>query len=144
MKKAIINNKNITICNIYYSNKYEIDTNELESLTNQLSQPFLIIGDFNSHNSLWGSYKTDKRGKTIKELILNNNLILLNKLSPTNFNVATGYTSAIDLSLCSSTFATKVEWNALDYLYGSDHYPIIITIDETNPPITIFTILFRN
>ena len=84
-------------------------------------------------------------GKTIEELILNNNLILLNKLSPTNFNVATGYTSAIDLSLslCSSKFATKVEWNTLDYLYGSDH-PIIITIDETNPPITIFTILFRN
>lgn len=137
--QTMINNTNLTICNIYINNKYEMNINELENLIDQLPQPFLITGDFNSHNTLWGSHKTDIRGKIIEKLIISRNLILLNNLQPTHFNLTTGNTSVIDLTICSCELAVKMEWKVLDYLYNSDHYPIIVTFNEELTSPTIHT-----
>ena len=43
-----INNKTITICNIYLSNKYRINLSQLEKLITRLPKPFVLVGDFNS------------------------------------------------------------------------------------------------
>ena len=44
-----------TICSIYAPpNKY-IDIKDLEDLLSQIQEPVMILGDFNSHNPLWGS-----------------------------------------------------------------------------------------
>lgn len=128
--KLILNNKNVTICNVYLSNKYELDAKEVQNLISQLPQPFILLGDFNSHSTLWGSNKNDKRGKIIEDIIMNNDLVLLNDTSATHFNVATGKSSAIDLTICSSELATSLEWHTLEYLYSSDHYPIIVSINQ--------------
>ena len=125
-----IKNKTITICNIYLSNRNGIDLSTLQELISQLPTPFLLLGDCNSHSALWGSYKTDNRGKIIEELLTNNDMILLNDSSPTHFNIANTKNSAIDLSFCSSNIATCFDWQARDSLYGSDHYPIIISFEN--------------
>lgn len=138
--KLIINNKPITICNIYLSHRYKLDKSQLENLILQLDSPFLILGDFNSHNSLWGSHTSDARGKIIEDLLnKHNNLVLLNDLSPTHFNIAHGTESAIDLSLCSSNIATLLDWQTLNFLYGSDHYPIILKFDQAHSDQRSFT-----
>ena len=44
-----------TICSIYCPpNKY-IDSNDLDDLLSQIHGPVMMLGDFNSHNPLWGS-----------------------------------------------------------------------------------------
>lgn len=128
--KVLIKNQLITICNIYLSNRFELKPDELTGLIAQLPEPKIILGDFNSHNYIWGSEKTDKRGKIIEKILNSRDLILLNDLSPTYFSTANNKNSCIDLTLCSSRLATKIEWRALDELYGSDHYPIKIGIDQ--------------
>ena len=35
---------------------------------------YIIVGDFNSHNTLWGSEKTDPNGKIIENFINEKNI----------------------------------------------------------------------
>ena len=125
--EIIIGSNRINLCNLYLSNRHDLNIEEIEKLILQLPTPYIIVGDFNSHNTLWGSHKIDCRGKTIENLINNNNLILLNDGSPTFFNSSNGKTSAIDLTLCNSNIANYIDWNALDDPYTSDHFPIIVS-----------------
>ena len=53
---------NLYICNIYLPNSQHLDEVKLTRIFSQLPKPFIITGDFNSHNILWGSHKTDTRG----------------------------------------------------------------------------------
>lgn len=40
------------ICNVYLPNWYKFDVQELESLISQLPTPFILLGDFNAHNTI--------------------------------------------------------------------------------------------
>ena len=46
--------RKICICNIYLPNSQTLTLEDLENLKKQLPKPFIILGDFNSHNPLWG------------------------------------------------------------------------------------------
>lgn len=115
----------ITICNIYLAPDLNFDLRQLHRLAIQLPTPYLILGDFNGHNTLWGSRQTDRKGRIIEEFI-DDHLILLNDGTPTHFCARTGTLSAIDLSLCTPTLATRVTWEVLQHYHGSDHFPIKI------------------
>ena len=45
---------NLHICNIYLPNSQHLDQVKLTRIFSQLPKPFIITGDFNSHNILWG------------------------------------------------------------------------------------------
>lgn len=122
----------IQICNIYYPNSQELSTQNLSNLINQMSNTNIIVGDFNGHNYIWGSRKTDRRGKKIENLIDHHELVLLNDGSATHFCVASGKSSSIDLSLATSNIADKIAWSADEHTYDSDHHPIYIEIEETS------------
>lgn len=55
----------VTIYSIYLPNSLALDEIDLENIINQLPIPFILCGDFNSHNTLWVSEVTDNRGKTV-------------------------------------------------------------------------------
>lgn len=40
-----------------------IDINYIQQLIQQLPSTFNLMGDFNTHNTLWGSTTTDRRKK---------------------------------------------------------------------------------
>lgn len=42
----------INICNIYIPNRQDFDVQDLDNILQQLPKPFIIVGDFNSHNIL--------------------------------------------------------------------------------------------
>ena len=44
----------LTILNIYITGKQDFTLLELQDLLQQLPQPLLVVGDFNSYNVLWG------------------------------------------------------------------------------------------
>ena len=45
--------KTIDVINIYAPPHTPITQNELQKITENLSENIIILGDFNSHNSLW-------------------------------------------------------------------------------------------
>jgi endonuclease/exonuclease/phosphatase (EEP) superfamily protein YafD len=59
-------NKTITLCSIYVPPNYQLQSQELINLIEQLPAPFLFMGDFNAHNPLRGSDKITDKGKTLK------------------------------------------------------------------------------
>lgn len=132
---SVTHKMKINICNVYLPHPTDLDITELSNVLNQIPHPKIILGDFNCHNSTWGSNKTDKCGNLLNNLIDNLNLVLLNTGKSTRFNSYNGTFSAIDLSLCSPSLATLLYWDTLGYLYDSDHFPITINID-TNDILT--------
>lgn len=118
----------ICICNIYIPNSYSFEIQEINDIIKQITNPFILLGDFNSHHTLWGSYKIDTRGLRIESSIEESNMVLLNSGQSTHINISNGKLSAIDLTFSSITLAQKCNWSVSDYPYDSDHYPIFISI----------------
>ena len=84
-----------------------------------------MIGDANSHNDIWRSKKTDKRGRII-ELILNNHqLCMYDYKSNTYLHSATGTYSAIDLKICDPHLFLDYSRKVHDDTCGSGHFPIL-------------------
>ena len=119
---------NLHICNIYLPNSQHLNEAEFIRIFRQLPKPFIITGDFNSHNILWGSHKTDTRGATeIAKWINETNVNLLNTNKPTHFTTTSAHISAIDLTLCNPRIAQNISWNVERSLFNSDHFPIKMT-----------------
>ena len=91
-----------------------------------MGPPVIWVGDFNAHNPLWGSQERDANGSVIQDLLDNNNLVIMNDTSPTQFETNSLKMSCLDLTFASSVLARVGEWNVLDKdSMGSDHFPII-------------------
>ena len=88
--QVTINKKCYTICSLYIPPTYNLTKGNLNHLINQLPAPYLILGDYNSHNgALWGSSiqnpdikwgrtKIDEKGRIIETVIEDRDLVLLN------------------------------------------------------------------
>ena len=118
--------QHVTILNLYITREQDFTLLELENLLQQLPQPIIFVGDFNSYNVLWGSVRSDVRGRIIESFIDASNLVLLNTGANTHFSLASGTYSAIDLSLCSAVLAPMLAWRVHDDLCGRDHFPVIL------------------
>ena len=69
----------------------------------------------------------------IASLIEHEDISILNTGEPTHFQVQTGTFSMIDLSICSSNCYLDFAWRVNEDRHTSDHFPIIITIDDSIP-----------
>lgn len=106
---------------------------ELDKLMSELPHPVVIMGDFNSHSALWGSYKNDNKGAVIEDFAAQHNLIILNTGEHTRLDPRSGRTSAIDLTIASPEIAPKLQWNVDPDNRTSDHFPVIITSSMAVP-----------
>ena len=88
--------------------------------------PFILMGDFNGHHTLWGCEDVNNRGQQLEDLILKNDLILLNDKSHTYFHSASGTFTSIDLTLCSPSLFFDFSWKVGPDPCGSDHFPILL------------------
>ena len=73
----------LTIVN-YYNPCKEISNEDLDLIIAEVQNKskLLIVGDFNSHNSLWGSDKTNTNGRLIEDFVFRNDLVILMDLEP--------------------------------------------------------------
>jgi len=117
-----------TICNIYIHPNEDLTTNQLEDLCSQLPPPYILAGDFNARNILWGDSLNNRLGTTIETFSIESDLVILNTGSPTHLHNPTNTYSAIDLTLCSPLLHLDLDWKVHDDLCGSDHFPITINI----------------
>ena len=126
-------NKTITLCSVYLPPSMPLSSDGLQELVAQLPKPFLMVGDFNAHNTLWGCGDTDRKGRQLEEFISEQDLCICNDKSHTYLHPATGTYSALDLAICSPDLFLDFNWKVCDDLHGSDHFPIVIS--ETGPSV---------
>lgn len=77
----------------------------------QIPEPFLLLGDFNAHNCLWGSDHVDARGRMIESILMSHSLCLFNTREPIYFSPSSLSSSRIEPSMVALPF--------LLLLYGS-------------------------
>ena len=126
-------NMTITLCSVYLPPSLPIDIKELDHLLDQLPKPFILMGDFNSHHTLWGCIDTNDKGRIIEDFITKHDLVLLNDKSSTYLHPATGSYSSLDLTICSPGIFPQFTWKVCDDLHGSDHFPI--QVSELGPSV---------
>ena len=68
--------REITICLLYLPPRSGVALNDIQALFNQLPSPVLLLGDFNSHNPLWGDRNLDFEGRIVDDFIHRNNLYI--------------------------------------------------------------------
>ena len=68
--------KTITLCSVYIPPNSTLSLQQLKKLTDQLPSPFIIMGDFNGHNPLWGSKTTNDKGKKLEDFLSQEGLCL--------------------------------------------------------------------
>ena len=127
--------KTVTICLLYIPPHDPINENELNNLIEQLPKPFIMMGDFNSHNIIWESKTTNR---SFEKIINSDNSCLHNQNSQTHVNPSSASFSAIDLILSDPSIFTDYNWRVYKYPCSSDHYPIITensTIKNSEPLI---------
>ena len=117
--------RTINIWSIYITPLDAINEREINNILQQLPTPFILLGNFNSYNTMWGCRNTNHKGQTLENIINNNNLCLFNKKSPTHLDPSSATYSAIDLSLCDTSLFFDFTWRVYDDTYRSDHFPIV-------------------
>lgn len=132
---TIVAHKTITVCSLYIPPHTQFTVSDLELILDQLPEPFVIAGDFNAHNTLWGSKTVDSRGQTLEDFILANDVCLLNSGAATYCSPSSGAMSCLDLALCSPALFTDFKWKVIDNPYGSDHMPALISLTTALPTI---------
>ena len=96
----------------------------------QRNKPHIVIGDFNSHSTLWGYTTTSSDGESVEQWADSNNSMLLihNAKLPKSFNSAIwkkGYNP--DLIFVSSNISDMCEKSVLDPIPRTQHRPISVT-----------------
>ena len=129
---------NFVICNLYLDHGLRVTEihDELNHLIQQLGPNFILTGDFNAHNIIWGSHKTDGRGRTIEDLIDEFSLTVKNEHLPTHLASTNNRLTAIDVTLCTQDLTDEFDWTVLDDLHGSDHFPILLTFSQYSQNLT--------
>ena len=122
-----------TICSLYIPPNNPFTSADLNNLIRQLPAPFLILGDFNARHPSWGDIVANARGNLLSSFVEDEDICVLNSGQPTHFHIQTGTLSAIDLSICSSDCVVDFSWQVNDDLHGSDHFPIILSIENSIP-----------
>lgn len=111
-----------TIIAAYIPPKTLFDRQHLESILNTMPPPFILTGDFNAHHPIWGSIRTNLRGRHLAELADDYHLSTINDGTPTYFYGTEG-SSCLDLTFVSAALTSQTTWFADIETRGSDHVP---------------------
>ena len=75
--------REITICSVYIPPSFSLNSQHLDNLLQKLPSPYILLGDFNGHNILWGGQNNDSRGELIENFITKNDICIMNDKSYT-------------------------------------------------------------
>ena len=144
---ARIKEKDLCLASVYIPPNIKVNRHQLVDTSAILPEPRLILGDFNSHGTGWGSTYDDNRSKIIYDLCDDFNMTILNTGEVTRISSSGTQESSLDLSLVSNQLSLDCTWKVIQDPHGSDHLPIIISIatgHTTRSPIDITHDLTRN
>ena len=84
----------MTICSVYLPPNRSVDVVELRQLVKQLPKPFMLLGDFNGHHTMWGCRDINPRGRIIEDFLSEENLCIFNDYTTTYLHPASGSATA--------------------------------------------------
>ena len=128
--RVLLDHRYVTVCSIYLPPGVTLPRLELRQLTAELPSPFLLLGDFNAHSSLWGCRNIDTRGRVLERFVEDELLSIFNTGTRTHFTMPSGTTSAIDLSMENPQLMPLFIWHVGDDLRGCDHFPVWLTYQD--------------
>lgn len=128
--RAVLFGKLLTITSIYIPPCYQLSKTQFQSFIDELPPPYIVVGDLNAHNPLWGDSRLDARGRLIEHFLFSSGACLLNKKEPTYYSTTHNTYSSIDLSIVSSTLIPYLEWSVVKNPFGSDHFPIMLKLTK--------------
>ena len=120
--------KTIDVVNLYTNGANRITKADYDHVFSQIGQHHIIVGDFNVRDSLWDNQFDDDEtpaGRELVEFIEDRGLVVLNDGNGTRYNMETGNTTALDLTLASRAVSRNTHWYVHQNCLGSDHYPIV-------------------
>lgn len=101
---TVVHFKTITVCSIYLEPHQTVTLQDMETLLEQLREPYLLVGDFDAHSSFWASEETNTRGLVLEDFILCNNVCLINSGKHKYSFLSTGKMGFLDLLFSSPSF----------------------------------------
>ena len=127
----------IQLLNIYHeTNQLGHGPKTIERLFNRQILPnTLLLGDFNTHHPWWDPFAKPSLGANeLVDWFDNNDLTLINTPGTgTYFRPGLIRESVLDLTLATSSLASRIlDWQVLPDL-GSDHFGILFTVAGTQP-----------
>ena len=121
----------LIVCSAYLAFDKPVLSQELVNITDYCVENNIqcLIGcDANSHNEVWGSSDTNKRGEKLLEFILASDLSILNRGSRPTF-ITRNREEVIDITLCSAAVELDVsDWRVSQEYSMSDHQTIQFTL----------------
>ena len=118
--------REITICSVYIPPSFSLNSQHLDNLLQQLPSLYILLGDFNGHNILWGGQNNDSRGELIENFITKNDICIMNDKSYSYHSLSTKSFTSIDLSFCHPSLYLDYNWSVCEDQHNSDHFLIII------------------
>lgn len=103
-----------------------------DCVTRAEGRPVLVGGDFNAHSDVWGSPKTDLRGRILVDWAVELGLVCLNRGAEPTCERPQG-SSIVDLMFGTPELAGRVRtWMVLPTVTMSDHNYIHASLSETS------------
>ncbi|KAF8785707.1 RNA-directed DNA polymerase mobile like protein [Argiope bruennichi] len=115
----------ITVFCLYLPPNTYIDQSNL-NLMSQLPEPFIILGDFNGHNHLWGNNSTNCRGRQLEQVLDDHNFCLFNDDEQTYFRSPTKCFHVLGIAICSPPLYPFFILQMDKDLHNSDHFPLVL------------------
>ena len=83
--------REISICSVYIPPSFSLNSQHLDNLLKQLPFPYILLGDFNDHNILWGGQNNDSRREIVENFITKNDICIMNDKSLTYHSPTTKF-----------------------------------------------------
>ncbi|XP_055614811.1 uncharacterized protein LOC129761126 [Toxorhynchites rutilus septentrionalis] len=133
---VIVKINDIFVCSCYALPRWTIEQFDqmLHNITEELigRNPIVIGGDLNAWAVEWGSRFTNARGFSLLEGLAKLNIRLVNEGSTSTFR-RDGRESIIDVTFCSPSLASNINWRVCDDYTNSDHQAIRYTVSTQSP-----------
>lgn len=92
----------------------------------------VLCGDFNAINKMWDNFGTEnKEGTELARSYENCDLVCLNNGNYTWTSKDLNSRSTLDLTFVDTNLTNGCMWDILDSTYGSDHYPILFSFNNS-------------
>lgn len=126
--KLVLSDMPVTVLNVYSPPDKQI---QLDSILVD-PQSWIITGDFNSHSPSWGYPELNRKGEDVENWTDGNHLVLINRPDdpPTFYSRVWRTTSTPDLAFATDDIHSIAQREVSAQLGGSDHRPVIITIQR--------------
>nr|XP_050030522.1 uncharacterized protein LOC126526708 [Dermacentor andersoni] len=124
-----------TVASVYIRPCRPRDPSSLLQLARRLGRYFVLCGDINAHQTIWGSRRFCGRGSSVVDVVNQLGRNVLNTGAPSFVRrTSRAISTAIDVSL--ATEGCRYTWTPQLDTWGSDHFPIVLAPFRGKTPRT--------